>query len=82
MLFDISTINFPYAMPQAALRMAWCNLVLEQFGGSINNENKRIEDIRTRNKTLLTQVENLTKANATALFDLSKASDVLKELGS
>ena len=61
-------------MFQATLRMAWCSLALEHTGSSINNKNKWIKDLRTKNKTLLTQVENLTKTNVVALSEFSKAS--------
>lgn len=60
--------------------MAWCSLVLEQAEGSINNKNNWIKDLRTRNKALLVQVENLTKANTVAASDLSKAFEEKKAL--
>ena len=65
---------------QVALRIAWCDLVLEQVETSIGNRNKHIEDLKNKNKALPAQMDDLNKTYVMALSDLSKASEEKKNL--
>lgn len=53
--------------------MAWYGLVLKQAERSIGNTNNHIEDLKNKNKELQAKVDDLNKANASALSDFSKA---------
>ena len=60
--------------------MAWCGLILKQVENSIVNKNKHFEDLRNKNKALQAQVDDLNKAYASVLSNLSMASKEKKSL--
>ena len=60
--------------------MAWCGLVLELAKTSIGNKNKRIEDLKNKNKALQAKMDDLNKTRVAALSDLSKAFEENKTL--